>query len=332
MWKQFLCAVVAAHAVGGAWAASGKVSALSSKPEAYPTKPIRVLYGFAAGGSGDVALRVIAPKLAERLGQNIVIDNRPGAGSNIAAEMAARAAPDGYTLLLGVMSPLASSRSLYPNLGYDLLKDFSFITVMATDANVLFTHPSFAAKSVSDLLAIARAKPKSIRYASAGVASIGHLAIELLQSRTSTQLVHVPYKGASLVVVAVTGGEVPIGAGSVTAALSMINAQRVIPLAVTGARRAAALPAVPTVAESGVPDYNVTNSLGLLAPAGTPAAVIKLFQSEISRILQIEDVRVKFAQQALEPVGNTPEEFRKMTAGEVAQWARVIKDANITVN
>ncbi len=325
MWKALLCTAILAHASFGVWAASGKA-------ESYPNKPIRLILGFPPGGTSDVLARIIGPRITERLGQTVIVDNRPGAAGNLAAELAARANPDGYTLMMAVNPNLSSSPSLYKKLGYDLMRDFTYVTTVATGANVMLAHPSLPVKSVSELVALARAKPKAIRYGSSGVASPHHLAGELLQSRTGIQLVHVPYKGGAPVVAALIAGEVQIGFSSVTAAIPMVNAKRVNAIAITSGKRAEALPGVPTVAESGIPGFDVTLVLGILAPAGTPAAVVKRLNAEIRNVLQMEDIKAKFVDQGTEARGSTPDEYRALMKAEIAQWARVVKDAGITAN
>lgn len=324
MWKALLCSGILAHASCGVWAAS-------SKADSYPNKAIRVLDGFAAGGGSDYVARVIGPKITESLGQSVIVDNRPGAGANVAAEITARAKPDGYTLMLAGSS-LATGPSLYPKLGYDLLKDFSYISLVATGAFVLVTHPSMPARSLADLLAAARSKPKAISYGSSGVAGGGHLAMALLQSRAGVEFHHVPFKGAGPAVIALTGGEVPIALGTTASAMPMIKASRIHALAVTGPKRVEALPEVPTVAESGFPGYAVTVDYGLIAPTGTPTAVIKLLNAEIRRIAQMDDIKAKLAVQGFEPASSTSEQFRELTKANVELWARVIKDARITIN
>jgi tripartite-type tricarboxylate transporter receptor subunit TctC len=325
MWKGLLCTTILAHASFSVWAASGIA-------DAYPNKPIRLILGFPTGGADDYIARVIGPKLTERFGQTVNVDNRPGATSTIAAEITARANPDGYTLILGLNPALAASGSLYPQLRYDLLKDFSYISVVATSGGVLLAHPSIKAKSVADLVALARSDPKAIRYGSAGLASTSHLAMELLQRRTGMELLHVPYKGAGPAVIALTGGEVQIGFSSVASAMSMIQAKRLHALAASSAKRTMALPDVPTVAESGFPGFEVTNTYGILAPAGTPAAVVKLLNAELRNIVQMDEIRAKFVEQGLEATGSTPDEWKALMEAEVTQWARVIKEAHITVN
>lgn len=322
MWKKLLCTAIVAHASFGVWAASGT----------YPNKPIRLLDGYPPGGGTDFVARVSGAKMAETFGQTVIVDNRPGAAGNLAAEITARANPDGYTLLLGVSTGLASSPSLYRKLGYDLLKDFSYVSLVASGTYILVTHPALPAKSVSELVALARSKPKAIRYGSGGVGSPIHLAMELLQSLTQIELLHVPYKGAAPAVVAATGGEVELAFSSIAAALPMVKAQRLNALAVTSAKRLGSLPDVPTVAETGIPAFDVTPYYGVLAPAGTPAAVVKLLNSEIRRVVQLDDVKAKLAVLGLEATASTPAEFKELMKAEMTKWARVVKDARVTPN
>lgn len=325
MWKRLICTAILAQASFGVWAASAPA-------ETYPNKPIRMIVGFTPGGSDDYVGRVVGARITERFGQTVIVDNRPGAGGNVGAEITARANPDGYTLSSVGSITLASSPSLYTKLGYDPLKDFSFISRVAIGANVLVANPSLPARSVTELIALARTQPKSIRYGTPGVASLGHLTMELLQSLTQMQLLHVPYKGPAPAVTAVMGGEVQIGIGASPAALPLIQAKRLNALAVTSANRLGALPEVPTVAESGFPGFQVTNNHSILAPAGTPASVIKVLNAEIRNMLQMDDVKAKFLALGLEAAGSTPEEFRAIVKAELARWTRVIKDARITAN
>lgn len=323
MWKRLLCTAIFVHTSFGVCAAGGNA-------DSYPSKSIRVICGFPAGGTDDYMARVVGAKLTERFGQTVIVDIRPGATGNLAAEIAARANPDGYTLMMGIVTVMSTSRSLYPKLGYDLLKDFSYISLVGTGANMLLAHPSVPAKSVSEFVALARSKPQAIRYASTGVGSLSHLGMELLKSRTGMELVHVPYKGGVPAVLAIAGGEVQVGFSSVISAMPMINTKRVNALAVSTAKPVGLLPGVPTMTESGFPGFVVTNIVGMLAPTGTPAAVVKLLNAEIRKIVQMDDVRAKFAAQALEAEGSTPNEFRAITETQIALWARVIKDKNIT--
>lgn len=325
MWKRLLFAAILVHA-------SGVVSAATGLADGYPSKPIRLILGYPPGGSDDYLARIIGPKLSQRLSQPVIVENRPGAAGNMGAEMAAHADPDGYTLYLGPSTLLAASRSLYPKLRYDLLKDFSFISVVATGGTVLLAHPSLPATSVSELVVLARSDPKGIPYGSAGVGSLSHLSMELLQSRTGIELLHVAYKGAAPTSAALTAGEVKVAFSRVAAALPMIQAKRINALAVTTAKRLETLPEVPTVSESGVPGFDVTITFGVLAPAGTPIAVVNLLNAEIRNIMQMPDVRTRLAAQALAAGMSTPNEYRTITEAETTQWTRVIKDARIPAN
>src|ERR1043166_9636533 len=242
MWKRLLCAALLAHAGSGVWAADRNA-------DAYPRKPIRVILGFAPGGTDDFLARVIGPKLTERFGQPVVIDNRPGAGGNLGAELTARSTPDGYTLYLGPISQLATSRSLYLKLGYDLLRDFSFISLVAIGAQVLVANPSVPVKSLPELIALARSKPKAIRYGSAGIPPSRPLATELLRSRAGIELLHNPYKSGSLISLALVAGEVDIAFAGVSSLSPLIRAKRVNALAVSSPKGVAGRPDVPTGAE-----------------------------------------------------------------------------------
>lgn len=325
MWKNLLCTAILGPVSFGALAASGPA-------QSYPTKPIRMIVGFSPGGSDDFVGRVVATRMTERFGQAVVVDNRPGAGGNIGAEITARANPDGYTLSSVGSITLASGPSLYPRLGYDPMKDFAYISRVAIGANVLFAHPSLPAKTFSELVALAKAKPKSIRYGSPGVASLGHLTMELLQSISKMDLLHVPYKGPAPAVTAALGGEVEIGFGASTAVIPLVQAKRLNALVVTSAKRLGPLPAVPTLGESGYPGLVVTNNHGILAPSGTPASVVKLINGEIRSLLQTDDARASFAVRGLEAAASTPDEFRTIVTAELARWTRIIKDARITAN
>lgn len=323
MWKLITAAALLAPAL---------FTAAPAQADTWPTRPVRMVLGYPPGGSDDYLARILGAKLTEKLGQPIVVENRPGAAGNAAAEAVSGAAPDGYTLFLAPTTLLAASRTLYPKLGYDLLKDFQFISVVATGGTVLLTHPSVPAKSVGELMALAKASPKSIAYGSAGVASLSHLSMELLQSRTGTEFLHVPFKGSAPNSAALAAGDVKASFASLAAALPLIQSKKLNALAVTTASRTAALPDVPTIAESGVPGYDVTISYGVLAPRGTPASVVNLLNAEIRRIVLLPEVKARFAEQALESAPNTPDEYRAKTEVELQQWARVVKEARIPAN
>ncbi|MGZ5163786.1 MAG: Bug family tripartite tricarboxylate transporter substrate binding protein [Burkholderiales bacterium] len=307
-------------------------AATPSTAGAYPSRPIRIILGFPPGGSDDYLARIIGPKLSERMGQSVVVENRPGASSNIGAELTARATPDGYTLFLGPITTLAASRTLYPKLGYDLLKDFAYVTLVATQTNVLVAHPSLPAKSLPELVKFVRSKPGSVRYASQAMASGSHLAMELLKRQAGIDLLHVPYKGGGPAATAIAAGEVEVGFIALSAAVPMIEAKRFNALAVSSPRRLQALPNVPTVAESGFPGFRATANFGVLAPKDTPFSITRRLNSEIQTILRMDDVRAKFALQGMEAEGSTPEEFRASTEASAAQSARIIKEAKITLD
>ena len=322
MRQRLVFAVICGLSIpGGGFAAE--------KADAWPTRPIRIIDGFAAGGNSDYLARSIAPRLAERLGQSVVVENRPGGSGNIGTEAVARAAPDGYTLLIGASTSLAAGRSLYPKLGYDLLKDFTFVSAVGATASIWVSHPSLPVRSMKELIALARARPSAVGYGSAGVGTIGHLSMALLEVRAGVKFLHVPYKGAGPVILATTGGEVPVGSSGAPAAIPMIKAKRLIPLAVSSATRVGALPDVPTVAESGIKGFNVTPIFGILAPVATPPEIVNLLNAEIRRIVETEDMKARFLGQALDARGSTVAEFRSIVEAEVAQWARVIKEAGI---
>ena len=320
-----LGALILVHASPGVWAAAGKA-------DGYPNKPIRVIVGFTPGGSDDYVARVVGAKLTERFGQPVIVDNRPGTGGNLGAELLASASPDGYTISSVGSITVASGPSLYRKLGYDPLKDFAYVAVVAVGANAIVVHPSLTVKSVADLVAMARSKPRALSYGTPGVASLGHLSIELLQSLAGAQFLHVPYKGAPLAIGAAASGETQIGVGAITGAMPLIQSKRVTALAITSQKRNGALPNVPTVAESGFPGFHVVNNHGIVAPAGTPPAIVRLLSAEIKTMLQMDDVKAKFPALGLEAAPSTPEEFTAIVKSELQRWTRVIRDANIKAN
>jgi tripartite-type tricarboxylate transporter receptor subunit TctC len=295
----------------------------------YPIRPIRFIEAFGAGGTTDYLSRSLGQKLTERFGQQVVVDNRPGAGGNIGAEMATKATPDGYTLFMGVVPILAAAGSMYPRLGYDAVRDFDGIALMVSGNYVLVVNPSLPVKSVGELVALAKSKSKQIRYSSSGVGSTLHLAMEMLKSMSGADMLHVPYKGGPPMITAIAAGEVDAGAPSLTLSLPLIKAGRVTPLAVTGAKRAREFPQLPTIAEAGVAGYDLTPWYAAFAPHGTPAPIVKLLNAEINAYLQLPDVQAAFAAQGLEPAGGTPERLNQLLRAEIKKWSQVIKDANI---
>jgi tripartite-type tricarboxylate transporter receptor subunit TctC len=299
------------------------------KGPVYPDRPVRMLVGFAPGGGADTAARPVAQRLSEVLGQQFVVDNRPGAGGNIATEIAARATPDGYSLLVGTIAALAINPSIYEKLAFDPIRDFSPITNMASSINVLVVHPSVAAKTVKELVALLRAKPGSLNYGSSGVGSAGHLSGVLLEHMTRTDITHVPYKGGAPAMGALLGGEVQMVFATAATAIPQIKAGKVRGLAVTTATRAGMLPDLPTIAEAALPGYEANNWYGLLAPAKTPKAIIDRLNAETVKILGSQSVREIYFTQGLEPTPTTPEAFGAYIKSEIAKWSKLVKAAGV---
>ena len=296
---------------------------------AYPDHPVRIIVPFPAGGPADALARLVGDKLAQSLGQPFVIENKAGAGGNIGMEQGARAAADGYTLTLAPVGNLTVQPVLYKNLAYDPAKDFAPITVLATVPNVLIVHPSVPAKSVAELVALAKAKPGSLNYASPGNGSIPHLAGELFKRMAGVDIVHIPFNGVAPATNAVLAGTVQMFFAQSSSALPQWRAGKVVALGVATAKRISAAPDLPTIAEQGFPEFEATSWYGLVAPAGTPAAIVDRLHGEIVKALREPDVREKIAGLGADPVGNTPAEFAALQHAETVRWTRVARQANI---
>ncbi len=296
----------------------------------YPNKPIRMIVAVPPGGPADTLARLVAPRLTEALGQAVVIDNRPGANGIIAYETTARATPDGHTFT-AVAAGVVINPSLYRNVNYDPLKDFAPITLGITVPNILIVHPSVAATSVKDLIALAKAKPGTVAFASAGNGTSGHLALELFRMTAGVDVIHVPYKGGGPALTDVIGGQVQALFSIALAATPQIKAGRVRAIAITSASRSPVAPELPTVAESGLRSFEVIGWFGWLAPAATPKAIVDRLNTELVRALKLPNVRDTLLSQSTEPVGNTPQEFSAFMRSEHAKWAKVIKAANVKV-
>jgi tripartite-type tricarboxylate transporter receptor subunit TctC len=303
-----------------------------SKADDYPHKSLRVIDPFAAAGASDVIARLVGQKFTERFGQAFVIDNRPGAGGNVAAKMAAEAPPDGYTLFNVVVFSLAPSVSLYAQPGFDAMKDFAYITLLAGGSYVIVALPTFPAKTIPELVALAKSHPGKIGYGSSGVGGPVHIAGELFKSRAGINLLHVPYKGAAPIMTAVASGEVQTGLPSVAGALPLIKAGRVVPIAVMGAQRTKTLPNVPTIAESGYPGYDMTPWYGIAAPAGTPSAIVRGLNVEIGKIVQMPEMQAALAAQGLDAMASTPDRMRDVVREAIATCAKIIKDVGIKID
>lgn len=308
------------------------IAASVAHGQTYPARPIRIIDPYPAGGQGDILARIIAPRFSESLGQPVVVENRPGAAGNIGAEVAAKSPPDGYTVFMGTTVALAPSRSLYSKLGYDAVRDFAPVSRVGAGAYVLVVHPSLPVKSVKELVALAKARPGDLDYASAGGAGSGsHLSSELFRLRAGIKLAHVPYKGGPPAVTAVVSGETALGCMTVLAALGQINTGRMRALGVTSPQRISLLPNVPTIAESGYPGFEVTPVAGLFVPAKTSKDIIARLNLEARRALEMSDVRDRFTAQGVVAGGSTPEELGAFLAAEIEKWAKVIKEAGIRI-
>lgn len=294
----------------------------------YPSRPIRVIVPQSAGGSTDVAARILTDQLSTSLKQNLVVDNRPGAGSLNGTEAAAKAAPDGYTLL-SIAASLTITPALQSNLPFDPVRDFAPITQIVDLPHILVLHPSVAAKSVSELVALLKAKPGQIGCGFSGIGTSTHLAIELFQYMSQTKMLLVPYKGGAPAMQALLGGEVQVNFGTSSTALPHIRAGKLRALAVTGAKRSQAAPELPTIGESGVKGYQHSSWVGLLAPAKTPKPIIDRLHAESVKILNRDDIRKTFLKGGLEVEGNTPQEFAEAIKREVEQWKKLVKAAGI---
>ncbi len=294
---------------------------------AYPTKPIRILVGFAPGGGTDIMTRIVAPRLAEKLGQPVVVDNRPGAGGNLATEAVAKAAPDGYTLLMGTIAALAVNPSLYKDLPFDPVADLAPICLGVSLANVVVVNATLPAKTLPELIALAKQQPGKITYSSSGNGTAGHLSGALFESMAEVRLLHVPYKSGGQAMNDLLGGQVNMSFAAAPGVMAQIKAGRIHALAVTTRARSPFLPDVPTVAEAaGIKGYESSNWYGLVGPAKLPRAIVDRLNEAMREALNDAGVREKLAQQGLEPMPGTPEEFGAFLRAEIAKWAKVVRE------
>ena len=292
--------------------------------QSYPSKPIRIVVGFTPGGGVDINARLLAPKLAEDFGQQVIVENRPGAGTNIANELVARAAPDGYTLLINTAA-VAINMSLYKKVGYDALRDFAPLSLFSMSPNILVVHVSVPVKNVKELVALAKSRPGELNFSSAGAGTTQHLAGELFNLRAGTKMVHVPYRGSAPSLTALISGEVELTYANIPAISAHVKAGRLRPLANLGPKRSDQLPEVPTIREAGIKGVEVVVWYGVLAPAATPRDIVVKLADAIARAARSPDTRQRLQDLGAEPVGNTPEEFGKLLREEVARWAEVVK-------
>ncbi|MCC6534203.1 MAG: tripartite tricarboxylate transporter substrate binding protein [Burkholderiales bacterium] len=303
-------------------------TAATTLGQTYPGKPIRIVVPWPPGGGTDIFARTIGQKVAESIGQQVIVDNRPGATGNIGAQAVAKAPPDGYTLLLATIT-LATSPSLYKSLGYDPLRDLEPITLIAGVPHLLVVHPSLPAKSVKDLIALAKARPGELNYASAGNGSPFHLAAELFNLLAGVKMNHVPYKGGGPAVVDVIGGQVQVTFANLLAVLPHVQAGKLRALGLTSGSRSNAAPQLPTIAEGGLKGYDFTSWFGMLAPAGTPKDIVHKLNDEIVKALKSAEVAARLTRDGADIVAGTPQEFGRYLKAETAKWAKVIAEAGI---
>jgi tripartite-type tricarboxylate transporter receptor subunit TctC len=300
----------------------------------YPERPVTMVVPFSAGGTTDILARIVGEELSKRLGQQIVIDNRAGAGGNTGTAVVAKAAPDGYTLVMGTIGTHAINTSIYKSMPYDPVQDFAPVTMVAKVPNVLVVHPSAPFRTVAELIAYAKAHPGELNFASSGNGSSIHLSGELFKAMTGTDIVHVPYKGSGPAVIDMISGQVPlmIMFDNLPSSLPHIEAGKLVPLGVTSATRSQVLPDVPTIAEAGLPGYEATPWFGVLAPAGTPNEVIGKLHQEIVAVLALPTVQQRLIEQGAEAGGDTPEHFAEVIKADLAKWAALIKERGISVD
>ncbi len=301
--------------------------------QAYPTRPVRMVVGFPPGGGTDVVARIISPRLSENLGQPVVIENRPGATGTVAAAMVAKSPADGYTIMMGHVSVNAIAPSLFPNLQYDVAKDFAPITLAASVPHFVVVHPSVPVNSVSELIAYAKARPGKLSFPSAGNGSTPHLAGEIFKSMAGVNLVHVPYKGTGQSMQDLLAGQHQVAFDTAPASAGYVRSGRMRVLGVSSAKRVPEYPDVPTVAEAGVPGYEVTTWYGVFAPGGTPAAIVNRLHADITNAMQAPDTRTRLAGAGADgTITRSPEEFAAMVRADVARYAKIIKDAGLKID
>ena len=303
--------------------------AVAQAPSDFPKRPLRMVVPYPPGGSTDIVGRIVAAKLSESLGQQVIVDNRPGAGGNVGTDAVAKAPPDGHTLLMSSVTTLAIGASLYSALPYDLNKDLEPVALVGSVPFVLLVNSSIPARTVRDLVTLAKEKPGQLNFGSAVTGTSAHFAGEMFKSLTAVDIVHVPYKGNAPAVADLIGGQIQLMFDFLPSAVPFIKSGKVRALGITPTRRSAALPDVPTIAESGVPAYDVLSYFGVLVPARTPPQVVARLHSEIVRVSSLPDVRERYAREGVEPAHETQEQFRAYLQSEIAKWARVVRSTGV---
>jgi tripartite-type tricarboxylate transporter receptor subunit TctC len=315
---EYGCLVVLAIAAGTAHAQ-------------YPAKPVRWIVPFPPGGGSDALARIMSPKLAEALGQQVLIDNRPGAGANIGAELAAKAPPDGHTILMGNVAH-AINATLYAKPGYDVVRDFAPVNLLASTPNIVVVHPSLPVRSIQELVALAKSRPKELDVASSGSGSSAHLAGELFNSMTGVRMNHVPYKGGGPAVAALIGGEVSVGFATTPSVIGHVKSGKLRGLAVTTSKRSPATPDLPTVSEAGVKGFEAGTWYGLLVPTGTSKDIIARLHAEATKVLGQPDTKQRLGAAGFEAIGSTPEQFGSYIRSEVDKWGKVVRTAKVRID
>ena len=326
--RRFALGSIASAVVLGA----GLLGGTSALAQAYPTKPVTIIVPFAAGGTTDILARIIGQALTAELGQSVVVDNRAGAGGNIGGQAAAKATPDGHTLFMGTVGSHAINASLYKKMPFDPVKDFAPLTRVANVPNLLVANPAQPYKSVKDLIAYAKANPGKVNFGSSGNGSSIHLSGELFKSLAKVDMQHVPYKGSAPAVTDLLGNQIGIMFDNMPSAIQHVRSGKLVPLAVTTAKRSPELPNVPTIAEAGVPGYEATSWFGMFAPAGTPAPVLAKLNAAIVKVLGQPDVKKKINEQGAEVYSETPEQFAAFIQAESVKWGKVVKESGASLD
>lgn len=326
--RRFALGSIASAVVLGA----GLLGGTSALAQAYPTKPVTIIVPFAAGGTTDILARIIGQALTAELGQPVVVDNRAGAGGNIGGQAAAKAAPDGHTLFMGTVGTHAINASLYKKMPFDPVKDFAPLTRVANVPNLLVANPAQPYKSVKDLIAYAKANPGKVNFGSSGNGSSIHLSGELFKSLAKVDMQHVPYKGSAPAVTDLLGNQIGIMFDNMPSAIQHVRSGKLVPLAVTTAKRSPELPSVPTIAEAGVPGYEATSWFGMFAPAGTPVPVLAKLNAAIVKVLAQPDVKKKINEQGAEVYSETPEQFAAFIQAESVKWGKVVKESGASLD
>jgi tripartite-type tricarboxylate transporter receptor subunit TctC len=313
-------------------AATAFVMSPRAAAQDYPTKPVRMVVPFTPAGTTDILARIVSQKLSEAWGQQVVVENRPGAAGNLGSDIVAKAAPDGYTLLMGTVSSHGINPTLYKKMPYDAVKDFQPVTLVALVPNMLVVHPSVEAKNVQELIALAKKNPGKLNVASSGSGTSIHLSAELFKTLTGVDMLHVPYKGSGPALTDLTGGQVQLMFDNMPSSIEFVRAGKLRALGVTTAKRSPAMPDLPTIAEQGVAGYEATSWFGVLAPAGTPKPIVDKLSQQIAKDIKSPSGMKLLSEQGAEAVGNTPEEFGAFIKAEIAKWAKVIQASGAQID